>query len=118
MAGDGHLGERGLWSGLSYIGLGLVALWFFEFHGDSATIAEVIPCLALVGIGVADALAPRLSPLFADLNRYWTGLFWSLCGLGIVGLAVVSSGATGRWLSGIVLGGGLVLYGLFVAADW
>lgn len=117
MAADDRPGDRGPWSGLSYIALGLGSLLLFEFYGNSAAIGEVILCLAFVGVGVTDVLTPWLSPLFDDLNRYWTGLFWALCGLGLVGIAAVSLRSNSRWIGGVVLGGGLVLYGLLAAAD-
>ncbi|MGQ3413514.1 hypothetical protein ACT4ML_14765 [Natrinema sp. LN54] len=104
----------GLWNGLSYIVLGLVALAVFVFYGDPVDTGGVIASIALVGIGVAAVLAQKLSPLFAELNRYWTGLFWALCGLGILGLGLLSS--TKRASSG-VLGVLFVIYGVLIAFD-
>lgn len=104
----------GLWNGLSYIVLGLLATAIFAFYGDSIDTIGVIVSLAFVGIGVAAVLAPKISPLFTDMNRYWTGLFWMLCGLGILGLGLLS---TRRRISGIILGGAFVIYGIFTALN-
>lgn len=102
------------WSGVSYVVVGLLAASVLVFSGDSVDAGGVVAAIALVRIGVAAVFAPRLSPLFADLNRYWTGAFWALCGLGI--LAIARLGST-RWMSGVVLGGGLALYGMLTAFD-
>jgi len=104
----------GLWDGLSYVVVGLVATGVLVFSGDSADVGGVVAGLALVGIGVAAVLAPRVSPLFADSNPYWRGAFWALCGLGILGVGRLSST---RWVSGVVLGGGLVVYGVLTASN-
>ncbi len=78
--------------------------------------AGVAASVAVVVLGVASLLAPRLSPSFADLNARWTGLFWALVGLGVLGISTMSGGSSGRWVSGVVLGGGLLVYGVPVAA--
>lgn len=109
-----HLDFRGLWNGLSYIFLGLLAMIVFVFYGDSVNTVGVIASIVFVGIGIAAVLAPRISPLFTELNRYWTGLFWVLCGLGILGLGLLSST---RWVSGVILGVGFVICGVLIAFD-
>ncbi|GAA0244365.1 hypothetical protein [Haladaptatus pallidirubidus] len=106
----------GLWNGLSYITVGLLAMAIFVFSGSSVDTGRVVASIALVAIGVAAFLAQRISPWFADLHRYWTGLFWALCGLGILGIGVVSSSTANRWIGGGVIGGGLVIYGILVAS--
>ncbi|WP_327052838.1 hypothetical protein [Halomicrococcus gelatinilyticus] len=105
----------GLWNGLSYIALGLLGMSVFVFYGDSVDTGETIASLALVVIGVAAVLTPRLSPLFTELDRYWTGLFWTLCGLGVIGLGAVASRTASMGVSGAVVGGGLVVYGVLIA---
>mgnify|MGYP006281238465 CR=1 FL=1 len=103
---------QGVWDGLSYIVLGLIATAIFAFYGEPVNTGGVIASLAFVGIGVAAILAPKVSPLSTNLNHYWVGLFWTLCGLGILVIGLLSSH---RWLSGVILGSGLVLYGALIA---
>jgi len=114
MAERNHLNFGGLWTGLSYIFLGLLAMGIFALYGESINTVEIISSIVFVGIGVATLLAPKISPRFAELNRYWTGLFWALCGLGILGLSLLSSR---RWVSGVILGVGLVIYGILIIFD-
>mgnify|MGYP006271340731 CR=1 FL=1 len=109
-----YLDFAGLWNGLSYIILGLLAMAVFVFYGDSANTVGVIASIAFVGIGIAAVLTAKISPLFAELNHYWTGLFWALCGLGILGLGLISSH---RWLRSVILGVGFVIYGSLIAFD-
>lgn len=99
----------GLWNGLSYIILGLLAMAVFIFYGGSVNTGGVIASIAFVGIGVAAVLAPKISPLFTGLNRYWIGLFWALCGVVILGLGLLSST---RWASGVILGVLFAVYGV------
>ncbi|WP_049971242.1 hypothetical protein [Haladaptatus cibarius] len=117
MTESGRSDFGGLWDGLSYIAVGLVAMTIFVFHGDSVNTGGVVSSIALIAIGVVSLLAPRLSPWFTDLNRYWRGLFWALCGLCILGIGVVSSNTANRWISGAVLGDGFVLYGILIAVN-
>lgn len=108
--------ERRL-SGLSYIILSLLAISIFIFYGNSINTGGIIAGVAGVIFGVATILAPRISPLFSEVNNRWTGLFWALCGVGIIGIGVVSTNTVGRWINGIVLGGGLMIYGVLIALD-
>lgn len=87
----------------------------FVFYGDSADTGGVVASGVFVLIGIVAVLAPRILPVFVELNDYWTGLFWVLCGLGILAFSVVSTDTGGRWISGFVLGGGTVIYGILVA---
>jgi hypothetical protein len=104
----------GVWNGLSYIVLGLLAMAVFVFYGDSVNAVGVIASIVFVGIGIAAVLAPKISPRFTELNRYWTGLFWALCGFGILGLGLLSSH---RWVRGVILGVGFVICGILIAFD-
>ena len=104
----------GRWSGLSYVVVGVLAASVLAFSGESVDVGGVVASIALVGIGVAAVFVPRLSPLFAGLNRYWTGAFWALCGFGILGIGLADST---RWMSGVVLGSGFVLYGILTASN-
>lgn len=106
----------GLWNGLWYITLGFASVAIFVFYGDSVNIGGIVVSLVLVLLGVGAILAPRTAPLIAELHNYWTGLFWVLCGLGVLGIGVVSAGSGGRWIRGFVLGGGIIIYGILVAA--
>lgn len=115
MTENDRLDVGGLWNGLSYVTLGLLGASVFVFYGDSVDTGGVVASVALVVIGIAAVLAPRISPLFAELDNHWTGLFWVLCGLGVFGLGVVSGSTGGRWINGVVLGGGVVIYGILVA---
>lgn len=101
-------------NGLSYIVLGLLAMAVFVFYGDSLNAVGVIASIVFVGIGIAAVLAPKISPQVTELNRYWTGLFWALCGVGTVAFGLLSSH---RRIGGVILGVGIVLCGLFVAFD-
>ena len=105
----------GLWNGLSYIVFGLLGTSVFVFYGEPVDSGGIVASLALVVIGVTAVLIPRLSPLFTELDRYWLGLFWTLCGLGVIGFGAVASSTASRGVGGVVVGGGLVIYGVLIA---
>lgn len=105
----------GLWNGLSYITLGLLAMSVFVFYGNSVDTVGVVASGVFVLIGFAAVLAPWILPVFVELNDYWTGVFWVLCGFGILAFSVVSANTGGRWIRGLVLSGGILIYGILVA---
>lgn len=104
-------------SGLSYIILGLLAALIFVFYGNSISTEGIVASVSVVIFGVFTILAPRISPLFSEVSNRWIGLFWALCGVSVIGIGVVSTNTVGKWIGGIVLGGGVMVYGALVALD-
>lgn len=115
MSEDDCLDSEERWRGFLYIILGLVAMSIFVFYEDSVNTEGVIASVAIVIVGAGTILAPRISTCLNDWDDHWTGLVWALCGLGISSFGVVTASTAARLIGGVVLGGGLVIYGILVA---
>lgn len=115
MSEDDRLDSEERWRGFLYIILGPAAMLVFVFYGDTVDTGEIVASVAIVMVGVGTILAPRISTLLNDLDDRWTGLVWALCGFGISSLGVVAASTTGQLIGGVVLGGGLVIYGVLIA---
>lgn len=107
----------GVWTGLSTLLVAILAFGVFVFTTEPVDTGGVIASVALAAVGVAQLLAPRVSPWFVRLSPRWTGLFWILAGVGVATLGVVASPTVGKLGGGILIGAGLVLYGGFVARE-
>ncbi|MCY4732877.1 hypothetical protein KY092_20305 [Natronomonas gomsonensis] len=114
MSGRERVNLGGVWNGLSYVMVGVLSIAVFTFYGDSVDVVGNLVGLVFVGIGIVAVLAAKVPPLFTDPNRYWTGLFWTICGLGILGLSFLGSH---RLIRGLLLGGAFVMYGGLVALN-
>lgn len=107
----------GMWTGLSTILISVLALGVFVLTSDPIDVGGVVASIAFGIFGLAQLLAPRLSPWFASLSPRWTGLFWILVGLGLAVLSVVSSVTAGQFAGGLLVGIVFVLYGCLSALD-
>lgn len=107
----------GVWNGLSTILVSVIALSIFVFTSDSINIGGIVASIAFGIFGLAQLLAPRLSPWFTSLSPRWTGLFWILVGMGLAVLSVISSVTVWRFGGGLLVGVLFVLYGFLTALE-
>lgn len=105
----------GLWAGVSTMIVAVLALGILLFTTDPVNTGGVVASLALALIGLAQILAPRVSPWFQRLSHHRIGLCWILVGGGIAALGLISSPTIGKLGGGLVLGALFMLYGSFVA---
>jgi hypothetical protein len=103
------------WTGVVYAVIGSVAL-ALALTDDSLAVEVAVPGVALVGIGAATALAPRLSSALPEVGDRLAGLGWALCGLAVLGIGLLSAPTPGKLGWGVVLGAGFVVYGVVRAA--
>ncbi|WP_147437740.1 MULTISPECIES: hypothetical protein [unclassified Halorubrum] len=104
----------GVWAGVSTILIAILAIGVFVLTTDPINTGGVVAGIVLALIGLAQVLAPRISPWFEHLSHHWIGLCWILVGGGIATLGLVASPTTGKFVGGLVLGALFMLFGSFV----
>ncbi|MFK8214283.1 MULTISPECIES: hypothetical protein [unclassified Haloferax] len=100
-----------VWGGVSTLLVAVLAIGVFVFLTNPTNTGGVIAGIVLALIGLAQVLAPRISPWFKRLSRHWIGLCWILVGGGIATLGLVASSTAGTLVGGVVLGALFILFG-------
>lgn len=99
--------------GLPHVLLGVAAAAVFALRNSDSAVG-LLASGALVLVGLAAIARRRLGVDPAAIGDRWRGAFWVAVGTGVAALAVVGAPTAGYLGGGVVIGGGVALYGLLV----
>ena len=99
--------------GLTHVVLGVAAAAVFALR-DSDAAAGLLASGALVLIGLVAVARRRLGVDPTAIGERWRGVFWVAVGAGVAALAVGGAPTAGYLGGGLVIGGGVALYGLLL----
>ncbi|SFK79871.1 hypothetical protein SAMN04487950_1145 [Halogranum rubrum] len=87
----------------------------FLLHVEPPYVRGVVVSLVLGVWGVGDLLQPQIARWLDSATARTTGLFWVAVGVGLGTGSVLASTIINKLGWGVLLGAGVVVYGMFVA---
>lgn len=104
--------------GLLHVALGVPSAAVFLAVDSLDDTTGVLAGSALVAIGLATVAQEQLRVDLAAIDGRWRGALWVAVGGSVAALALAGAPTVGYLVSGLVVGGGVALYGLLLGLEW